>query len=340
MSDIQPPSTCFSSADGKPIDLTGMYRGRSAFLVCGGPSFAKMPGRVPRILKRPGFLTMGVNNSAKAFRPDLWCCVDEPDHFIRSVFLDPRIMKFCPVGKREKSLWHSDKWYMMDTKTRECPNVRYFCLTHDGFPGGFMTRPDFFWGFDKDNGGGRSVMHVAVKLLYVLGIRRIFLLGADFHMTESERYSFVQHRARGSVKGNNSTYAKLNERFTILRPQFEAAGLQVFNCTPGSHLDAFERMDFMDAADIVQGEFGVNTKGERTYGLYERASCEKNVKKWREKKDAALEELRPHVAKMHANPGKAKFENRVGHKVEKFFQTYRRMIAFDNEAVTLETWKD
>lgn len=311
-----------------------------------------MGSRVPRILSRPGFVSMGVNNSPKTFRPNLWTCVDEPDHFLRSIFLDPRITKFCPVGKRDKLLFDSDRWEFTGVKTRDCPAMNYYVLTHDGFPDGFLTRPDFYWGGwspkdAKSRGldpepemiGGRSVMHVAIKLLYVLGFTRVFLLGADFRMDEQNHYSFDQNRHAGSVKGNNSTYAKLNHRFAVLRPQFEAAGFHVYNCTPGSHLDAFERMDFMDAADLVQSEFGVDVKHERTYGLYERAGCEKGYRKWAERADAALAEIGPHALKMVRNPGKPRFANRVDRKASRYFKAYRKRQKFEDELLELKHWK-
>ena len=53
----------------------------------------------------------------------------------------------------------------------------------------FLAEPMFTWGNqegqtdEQGNAGVRSVMFVAIKLLYVLGIRHVFLLGCDFRMT-------------------------------------------------------------------------------------------------------------------------------------------------------------
>lgn len=328
----------FVNADGQAVPLQNLYRGRSAFLVCGGPSFAKMPGRVQRILKRPAFLTMAVNNAPKVFRPNLWCSVDEPDHFLRSIYLDPTIMKFQPVGKVNKALWDSDKWESMDVRVKDCPNVYYYSLTHDGYPDQFLSQPKYFWGFSGQGGGGRSVMHVAVKLLYDLGCRRIFLLGADFHMTPERGYSFEQARHAGSVKNNNDTYRKLNERFTVLRPQFEAAGLQVINCTPDSQLHSFARMPFMEAADMVQDEFGVDVVRERTFGLYERAGKEKQVAKWTKKLAEREADAKPHVekAKVNKNP---RVQERARKKMDKVRDAAEKLAAARAEVEALKNWK-
>jgi len=81
----------FLTADQRPLWLEGLYRDRSAFLIASGPSFASVNYS---LLHAPGVLTMGLNNSVKTFRPNLWVCVDDPDHFVRSVWLDPTVLKF------------------------------------------------------------------------------------------------------------------------------------------------------------------------------------------------------------------------------------------------------
>jgi|GEM_PF-3927893 len=332
------PIRHFETATGEVDPLDGIFAGRSAFLICGGPSFANMGKRVHRVLSRPGFLTMGVNNAPKIFRPNIWTCVDEPDHFIRSVFYDPKVMKFLPIGKRDKQVFDSDAWEFTNTRTKDCPNVHYYRLTHDGFPNQFLSQRDFFWGFDGNHGGGRSVMHVAPKILYTLGIKRIFLLGCDFHMSDTARYAFDQHRTDGSIRNNNITYAKLNERFKTLRPQFEAAGLHIYNCTPNSQLEAFDRMDFMSAADQVQQEFNVDVHRERTYGLYERNSHVKAVEKWRSRAIERMEAARQHVDKAIANPGVERFHKRAVKAIDKAINAARVSIQHENEATLLRCW--
>src|SRR5690606_6482166 len=59
--------------DGRDVSLRNQYKGATAFLVCGGPSFAEVDHSR---LRQPGILTMGVNNSVKTFRPNLWVAVD------------------------------------------------------------------------------------------------------------------------------------------------------------------------------------------------------------------------------------------------------------------------
>ncbi len=255
------------TAANKPVEIANLYRGRSAFLICGGPSFAQLDHAR---LRQPGILTMGVNNSVKTFRPDLWTCVDPADHFLRSIWLDPRILKFAPHGSRNQRVFDSDKWDFTKTLIQDCP-ATYFYHRHCGFnAAAFLTASSFCWGNDDKNGGARSVMLVAIRLLYHLGVRRIFLLGCDFKMAADYRYHFDQARGKSSVKGNNETYATLRERFKLLRPIFDRAKLQVLNCNPDSAVEAFDKITFDKAVALALEEWGnVNTMNERTAGLYD-----------------------------------------------------------------------
>src|SRR5574343_1479552 len=82
------PAPMFFTQDHHPLPLMDTYRGRSVFLVCGGPSLLTLDYAR---LKDPGIITMGLNNSPPTVRPNLWCSVDSPDHWIRSIWLDPTI---------------------------------------------------------------------------------------------------------------------------------------------------------------------------------------------------------------------------------------------------------
>jgi hypothetical protein len=81
---------------------------------------------------------------------------------------------------------------------------------------------------------------ITTRLLYYLGVRRVFLLGCDFRMAERQpNYAFPQYRNRASIASNNRLYATLNRRLQRLGPYFDEAGYQVFNCTPGSGLTVY-----------------------------------------------------------------------------------------------------
>lgn len=262
---LQPPPLLFT-ADHHPVWLGDFYRGRSAFLICGGPSFASLD-HTP--LRQPGILTMAVNNAVKTFRPNLWASVDSPSNFIRSTWLDPTILKFVPICHANKPIFNSDRWEWMDVRARDCPSVLHFKRNEHFQADQYLWEDTINWGNHKNFGGGRSVMLVALRLLFVLGVREVYLLGADFTMSSRYTYHFDQSRTGASVRGNMRTYKKLNQWFRQLRPLFERERFYVYNCNPDSHLTAFDFLPYQGAIERAKAAWGnVDVERERTAGQY------------------------------------------------------------------------
>ena len=286
---VQPPPMLFNR-DGLNIFLGDTFRGSSAFLILGGPSFGELikgesefkGKKVPNkeLLNHPGFVTMATNNAPRTFRPNLWTIVDSPESFIKSIWLDPKITKFVPFDHTEKMLFDNETWGPLDKLVGECPNTHYYRRNEHFVPEQFLQEGTFNWGEHSDgvdalgNKGGRSVMLVAIKLLYYLGIRKIFLLGCDFKMDDNTKYHFDQDRSLGSQKGNNATYEILKTRFEALLPHFEKAGLKVFNCNMNSGLKVFPMIPFEEAINIATKEMP-DISTERTAGLYDRKANER-----------------------------------------------------------------
>ena len=250
-----------------PVNIENLYKGYSAFLICGGPSFAKLDHFK---LRQPGVLTLAVNNAAKTFRPNLWTCVDNPDHFIRSIWLDPTILKFVPIEHANKQIFNSDQWTWTSHKVSQCPSVVYYRRNEQFQADTFLAEDTINWGNHRKYGGGRSVMLPAIRILHYLGIRRVFLLGVDMRMDEKNKYHFKQDRSASSIKGNNSTYEKLNRWFGQLRPIFEAQGYYIYNCNSASALTCFDYIPFAEAIKFVVEQWGnIDVTSERTEGLYD-----------------------------------------------------------------------
>lgn len=268
---LQPPPMLFSR-DGHNVWMGDMYRGDSAFLILGGPSFSKVDKTK---LDKAGILTMGVNNSVKTYRPNLWISVDDPTHFMKSIWFDPKITKFVPYSHSEKILFDNEAWKEMTTKVGDCPNIWFYKRNEHFIASQFLFEDTINWGNHKDHGGGRSVMLAAIRILFYLGIRNIYLLGCDFKMDENTKYHFEQDRAEGSIKGNNSTYELLVDRFTQLKPIFEANDLHVYNCNPDSGLKVFPFIDLDAAIKTATTRLPADLANERTAGLYERNANKK-----------------------------------------------------------------
>jgi hypothetical protein len=124
--------------------------------------------------------------------------------------------------------------------------IQHFFRRNEHFvPDQFLTSNTINWGEHTDskdalgNKGGRSVMLVALRLLYHFGIRKVFLLGCDFNMDDNSKYHFEQDRSKSSQRGNNATYEILKSRFEALLPYFDKAGFKVFNCNENQDLRYF-----------------------------------------------------------------------------------------------------
>jgi hypothetical protein len=187
-------------------------------------------------------------------------------------------MKFTPICHASKFIFNSDAWQMMKIRVGDCPNMVYYKRNERFRANQFLWEDCLNWGNHKEFGGGRSVMLPAIRILFTLGIRRVYLLGVDFKMDKDTTYHFEQDRASGSISGNNATYPKLNQWFQELRPLFEAQDFQVFNCNPASELKAFDYLSFNEACAKTLSEFdNVDVLKERTQGLYNTRTKEKTL---------------------------------------------------------------
>jgi hypothetical protein len=303
----------FFTAEGATLPLCDTYRGATLFLVSSGPS---LKGVDLSPLKQPGIVTMGLNNSPKLLRPNLWTCVDKPDSFMRSIWLDPTIQKFAPLCHTDKEIFDNDSHverdpnsgaiitHMKDGKVvplindakgkflfrepglpmrvRDCPNMAFYRRNEHFHADQFLWEDTICWGNHGDLGGARSVNLVALRLAYLLGFRKVYLLGVDFNMTMESRYAFDQDRSASSVRGNNSSYATNMKRLAELKPYMDKEGFEVFNCNPNSALKVFPTAPLGDAIEGALRRFWcgghpIDIAKENTYGLYDRDDRLKKV---------------------------------------------------------------
>ncbi|MDF1813854.1 MAG: hypothetical protein P1V20_16755 [Verrucomicrobiales bacterium] len=226
----------FFRDNGMNLDLIDLYHGRSVFLILNGPSFANVDhGK----LRQPGILTFGINNGAHLFRPDLWTCVDDPTRFVESIWDDPKIMKFVPLAHFRKPVWDVEANLVSRKVVADFPNVAGFRRNEQFIASQWLREDTINWGNHGKRGGGRSVMLSALKICYLLGFRRVYLLGCDFRMSEDHRYWFPEERSGNAVSNNTKSYQIMRGYFTELLPFFGEAGFEVYNCTEGSQLDVF-----------------------------------------------------------------------------------------------------
>jgi hypothetical protein len=99
-------------------------------------------------------------------------------------------------------------------------------------------------------------MLLALRLLYYLGARRVFLIGVDFRMGDGYGYSFNQDRDTGACTSNNEQYKVVNRWLCEMQENgtFKRFGLEVYNCYRESGLRAFPHVPFEEAIiDVTNG---------------------------------------------------------------------------------------
>ena len=67
-------------------------------------------------------------------------------------------------------------------------------------------------------------------------------------MTDEQPYAFPQEK-----KARNNRYQNENAYLKELKPIFDNAGFEIFNCNPESKCDVFQYMPFNDAVDDCKG---------------------------------------------------------------------------------------
>lgn len=260
-------SPYFFRPDGSPVDLVSIYSG-TAFLILNGPSLATIP-KLHERLSAPGVISMGVNNGGHHIRPQLWTCVDSPERFMASIWKDPKILKFVPMGSLGKNIPDHAAMAPSYLTVSDCPAVLGYRRNEKFTASSFLSEPTINWGNHSSLGGGRSVMLVAIKLLYLLGFRKIYLLGCDFNMVEERGYFFDEGRSKHAVSNNMATYRMLSERFSELAEVFRAAGLEVLNANPDSALESFPKVTFEQAfSDAAASRWSRSDLTASTRGMY------------------------------------------------------------------------
>jgi hypothetical protein len=271
----QAPDNMLFHADGTQARLKNLYcepkYGSACFYIGGGPSLLKQD--LTLLNERP-ISTFAVNNvAAKIVRPTFWCGADEPKSFHNSIWQDPTITKFVPTTKSHKHFYFKTGTKLVNSGyvAAQAPNVYQFNMLGKFDHKTYLTEPGFTWGCDKgvkDSIGiasGRSVMFIAMKMMFYLGFSRVYLLGCDFNMQHDESgngkgktYAFSQYKHKGGCNTNNDCYEIMNKRFMALRPTFEKNNFQVMNCTPDSNLHVFDHMDFEEAINKEKLQDSVN----------------------------------------------------------------------------------
>lgn len=216
--------------------LRDLYRGATAFLLCGGPSLQR--ATIYNWNER-GILTVAVNHAALVIRPNVFICSDPPDRFHDRIWRDPGIMKLFPVeyACRMLRMQHEGR---IESGTGvfpyDCPNAHayhsdfYFDHTVEGVRSDKIMRGPYE-GKACSLGimGGRSVMIPAIHLLVLMGVRRIVIVGADFKMDATRPYAFGESRTPGQIDDNNKLFGIVQQRIMAMCRSMADLGVRIQN---------------------------------------------------------------------------------------------------------------
>ena len=274
----------FFTRYGSEVDMVGQYHGASCFLVSNGPSLLKLDLEK---LKKPGVMILSLNNGAstllqKGITPHFWTCVDQPSRFVKQIWLNPAIQKLVPTSTFRKELWDNEEWgplaKTMGIKTpADCPNVIGFQRNEKFAAHRFFTEASFNWGCHKKWGGKRTVLLPALRLPYMMGFRKLYLLGVDLNMTPDAKYHFKEGRTPGALKNNAATYKRIIEEYGPgIRKYADKLDYKIYNCNPDSALDCFEYKSFDEAIEETVQAAG-NPSKISTEGMYVEWSTKVNM---------------------------------------------------------------
>jgi len=233
---VKKPSSIFYDSKGKPLGLEGFYKDQSIFLICNGPSIGDM-NLVPLDYRQ----TFGINNGG-VLRPKFWTAQDPAIKFLDAIWLDPTITKIVPMPRANASFWHNGQ--TIGPIKDICPSVMYHHKTSDCDLNTWLDASNICWGVPKGDGHRLNSMIAALHIIWFLGFRTVYIIGADFNMTQEQSYFFDEV---GGVNGNNELYRLTNTYLAELDTRWQARGYNVFNCTDGGNLTSLRRMSYTNA---------------------------------------------------------------------------------------------
>ncbi len=221
-----------------PIDLDNSFSG-SCFIAGGAPSLLK---ENLELLKTPGIPVISMNNTASTVPSTIWVSADKPQCYSPRILLDPKIMKFSMISRRDLMVG--------DKKMMELPNMYFYGATEKHFNIHNFLNPnrDIWW--------IKNVMPITLQIAYNLGFRKVYLIGCSFKISKEEQYSYKTNLDEHQVNYNQRTYKNFVEKMKLMKPHFKDKGFEVISSTPDSSLNEFfPFVPFEDAVREVLKDF-------------------------------------------------------------------------------------
>lgn len=200
------------------VDFRQLFSG-SCFLVGGGYQLPAVKDQ----LDDPRIVTMGMNNSATQFTPNLWVGADSVDHYSASILFNSSIMKFMYMCRADG--------VVNGKKASDLDNIFFMprsqVLEIDKF---FISRPKMGW--------WKNVVTMAVELLLYLGFDRIYFVGCGLKILDKP-YGYESDLGPDEIRFNRTTYATVTRHMRYLHKHASEYRFSLVSCTPDSTLNEF-----------------------------------------------------------------------------------------------------
>lgn len=232
-----------------PLKHRDRFGARStAALICAGPSLehADIPA-----LRATGMPVIALNRAYQwAPSPDAWIGFDRPMEFAPEIWHDADVPKFTHARNRGLAtprLFRAGK--PQPTRAALLRSTCWLPVVDQLPPARYWTAPTLCWGLETGGerlASSRLTFLACFRIAYELGIRRLYLLGVDWHTTPEKSYAGSRTHSETHCESLNARFEAYNDVLTGMAPGFLARGLEVFNTTPGSRLTAFPAASLED----------------------------------------------------------------------------------------------
>jgi len=189
-------------------DFKNVHNGKRLFILASGPSLAQHD--LSRLQRR---LVMGLNRSAWAYPDSHYHCT-----------MDQRLFDEYPDVLRSTR-------YLFTLEGRPF-----------GIPLGLLGSEGFSEDLTRGIYSGYTVSYFAMQVAIYMGFREIFFLGLDLNHHGDQTHFFGQDfRSRNHV---DTEFPRMRRMLTYGADQAARLGVSVYNCSPTSDLECFEKVSF------------------------------------------------------------------------------------------------
>lgn len=210
-------------------------QGKSAFIVCNGPSLNDID---INLLKGPGRVVIGVNNTYPKLSPDFWVGMDTPDCYDQALFAEafPKVMR----GTMTKESYNGQ--YLMDV-----PNV-YFADVALGVKLWEEEKNDcFVW--------HNHTLGIAIQLALYLGCKEIVFVGVDLDNSEMH-YADGNYLTPALAARNQLLHNQQLEFIKNLQEEGEDKGISFYTVSDKSKLSSFlEKVELVEYLEKTKASF-------------------------------------------------------------------------------------